>query len=183
MGLDMYLTKSHYVKQWDHQPPDDRYSVLVERGDKPVDYIKPERISGVTEEIAYWRKANAIHKWFVDNVQDGKDDCGSYYVSRDDLKRLLEVVTKVLDASKLVDGKIANGSRLVNGEWEPVLEDGKYIENPAVAQELLPCQDGFFFGGTAYDQWYYRDLEYTKKVLEEAIAEDGYGDFEYRSSW
>ena len=27
-------------------------------------------------QIASWRKANAIHKWFVDNVQDGVDDCG-----------------------------------------------------------------------------------------------------------
>ena len=25
------------------------------------------------DQIASWRKANAIHKWFVDNVQDGVD--------------------------------------------------------------------------------------------------------------
>ncbi len=29
----------------------------------------------IQEEVAYWRKANAIHKWFVENVQDGQDDC------------------------------------------------------------------------------------------------------------
>ena len=29
------------------------------------------------EEVGYWRKANAIHGWFVRNVQNGKDDCGT----------------------------------------------------------------------------------------------------------
>lgn len=29
----------------------------------------------IWKEIGYWRKANHIHKWFVDCVQDGEDDC------------------------------------------------------------------------------------------------------------
>jgi hypothetical protein len=24
--------------------------------------------------VGYWRKANAIHRWFVEHVQDGNDD-------------------------------------------------------------------------------------------------------------
>ena len=31
----------------------------------------------------YWRKSNQIHKWFVDNVQNGVDDCEYYPVTLD----------------------------------------------------------------------------------------------------
>jgi hypothetical protein len=55
----------------------------------------------VEAEIAYWRKANAIHDWFVKNVQDGKDDCQETYLEKDHLKSLLSVVNEVLqDTSK-----------------------------------------------------------------------------------
>ena len=29
-------------------------------------------------EIGYWRKSNQIHKWFVDNIQEGVDNCATY---------------------------------------------------------------------------------------------------------
>jgi hypothetical protein len=44
----------------------------------------------------YWRKANAIHQWFVANVQNEEDDCGVYEVSHDQLKRLTVDVNWVL---------------------------------------------------------------------------------------
>ena len=55
-------------------------------------------IYGVHVEVtcAYWRKANQIHAWFVDNVQQGNDDCGEYYVSHEKLKELLSLVNKAL---------------------------------------------------------------------------------------
>ncbi|HSU79430.1 MAG TPA: hypothetical protein VLK78_03375 [Candidatus Angelobacter sp.] len=37
---------------------------------------------GIRTELGYWRKANQIHHWFVENVQDGQDDCSSYEVKR-----------------------------------------------------------------------------------------------------
>jgi hypothetical protein len=42
-------------------------------------------------EVAYWRKVNAVHKWFVDNVQDGEDDCHEYGVPREKLQELLDI--------------------------------------------------------------------------------------------
>lgn len=63
MGRDMYLSKKHYVKNWDHMPPDRRYTVTVRVGGKRVNTIKSERVSHVVEEVAYWRKANQIHPW------------------------------------------------------------------------------------------------------------------------
>ena len=45
----------------------------------------------IFQDIAYWRKANQIHKWFVDNIQDGNDDCGNYIVTKEQLERLLSI--------------------------------------------------------------------------------------------
>ena len=71
MGLDMYLTKKSYIKNWDFMKPNEKHKVTIKKNNKIVKEIKPERISEVIEDVGYWRKANAIHKWFVDNVQDG----------------------------------------------------------------------------------------------------------------
>jgi len=70
MGLDMYLSKKTYVKQWSHNKPEDQYEVSVKRGGVTYPSIRPERVSYVTEEIMYWRKANQIHGWFVSNCQE-----------------------------------------------------------------------------------------------------------------
>lgn len=48
------------------------------------------------EDIGYWRKANAIHQWFVDNVQDGVDNCQEFEVRKEQLEELLEAVDKVI---------------------------------------------------------------------------------------
>jgi hypothetical protein len=48
------------------------------------------------DEIGYWRKANHIHQWFVENVQAGNDDCASYPVTQVQLSELLEVCNRVL---------------------------------------------------------------------------------------
>ncbi len=85
MGLDMYLTKKTYVKNWDHHKPEYRHEITIKQGGKIRDDIKPERICYIEEEVAQWRKANSIHKWFVDNVQNGKDDCRDYYVSHEQI--------------------------------------------------------------------------------------------------
>jgi hypothetical protein len=47
-------------------------------------------------EIATWRKANQIHHWFVETVQNGKDDMCSYEVSKDNLQELYNVCKNVL---------------------------------------------------------------------------------------
>ena len=94
MGLDMYLSKKTYVKYWEHNG-DDNYKVEVTKGGQPVK-IDPKKVSYIVEEVGYWRKANQIHRWFVQNVQNGNDDCGSYYVDRDKLQELLDACNEVL---------------------------------------------------------------------------------------
>jgi hypothetical protein len=139
----------------------------------------------ILEDVASWRKANAIHNWFVENVQEGVDDCGIYEVSKEQLENLLHICNLIKDKCRLVKGKIKNGERCENGRWTPIYEEGEYIENPAIAEEYLPTTDGFFFGGTEYDQWYMQDIEYTIEMLTKVLTET---DFEthmiaYRSSW
>jgi len=100
MGLDMYLEKRTYVRQWDFQKPEEQYNVEVTKGGEPAN-IKSERVTHVCEELGYWRKANQIHNWFVQNVQDGVDNCGEYAVSKADLQSLLDICLAVkLDHSQ-----------------------------------------------------------------------------------
>jgi hypothetical protein len=109
MGLDMYLHAKKYVEKvnWQALQNNDELSYdspeavfplwnnIVETAgmkDVAVD------IYGVHVEVtcAYWRKANQIHAWFVNNVQQGNDDCGEYYVSHEKLKSLLDLVNRAL---------------------------------------------------------------------------------------
>ena len=54
-------------------------------------------------EVGYWRKANQIHKWFVDNVQNGVDDCGEYKVTEEQLIELRDTCNQVLNDHSLAE--------------------------------------------------------------------------------
>jgi uncharacterized protein YneR len=95
MGLDMYLSKKNYIRQGEWYKPEVVNEVIVKTGGEIDTRIKPERVKYVVEEVGYWRKANQIHRWFVENVQNGIDECQSSYVSRDKLQDLLEVCKQV----------------------------------------------------------------------------------------
>jgi hypothetical protein len=188
MGLDMRAVRRVYVKQWDHQSDDERYAVNVARGGKPVQGIQSDRIAYIEEEVMVWRKANQIHKWFVDNVQDDNDDCGTYYVPWQKLEALFLICETVVEASKLVDGGIevaaVHSPEHPNGKTLRV--SGKVIEDATVANELLPTCKGFFFGSQEYDQSYLQDVEDTRQFAGRVLAEhqDGVpGDIHYQSSW
>ncbi len=154
MGLDMYLSGKRYMSKYFDESDSERIAKINEifgvSGEEENDYGAQE----VTFRLAYWRKANAIHQWFVENCQGGVDECQETWLDRDKLVELLDVCRTVLaDMSK--------------------------------AEELLPTQSGFFFGGTDYDEWYQRDLEYTVERLEKILADPAFQkiDFYYQSSW
>ncbi len=186
MGLDMYLLKKHYVGN-SYRKPRQMVKVIIPKNQKdaslPIKKIENKRIVEITEQVARWRKANAIHKWFVDNAQNGVDDCKEYYVSEEQLKDLRDLCEQVIKASKLVKGKVKNGYKYENGKLVPILEGGEYIKNPSVARKLLPTQEGFFFGSYDYDQWYMEDIKYTAKTLKKLLAKNDNGGFYYSSSW
>ena len=57
------------------------------------------------------------------------------------------------------------------------------LDNRERASELLPTASGFFFGGTDYDEYYFKDLENTVKIVDDCLALPKEWEFEYRSSW
>ena len=95
MGLDMYLKGKKWISSWNDNDKElgEKLNALVA--------VRPGRVEEVVCEAGYWRKANAIHKWFVDNVQDGEDDCGEYFVDDSALRKLLEVCERVLEDRSL----------------------------------------------------------------------------------
>lgn len=175
----MFLKKTTYIKNWKHAPS--RSDIVI---NKPK-HIKPKRASYITEEIGYWRKANAIHSWFVDNVQDGVDDCGEYEVYKKKMEELLAICERLLKELKTEKASVQTGTSSAGGKSKPIFTKGLTIKNPELAEELLPTKGGFFFGGTGYDNFYLQDLKDTVKILKTAIKECGYPGVRiyYSSSW
>ena len=187
MGLDMYLSQRFYVKNWDHMSEEQLTKITVEKGDKPIPGLDIKQISYITTEAMYWRKANSIHAWFVENVQGGKDECQESWVSHEKLAELNSIIKRVLESTKLIDGEVATSYSFkeVDGEQKmvPNLEPGKVLEDTSVAEELLPTSSGFFFGSTEYDQWYWEDLQRTHQELTKLLKGSPHGEFYYQASW
>ena len=157
MGLDMYLYRKEYVSTfaWTqdekavkeanlHSVIANHFNVDPNMGGIYVDYC-----------VAYWRKANAIHGWFVNTLAGGVDECQPIYVSLDKLIELRELANSV-------------------------------VLTPAMAGDILPPQDGFFFGSSDIDEWYISDMKNTVDMLDKIISSvspEDYPTFFYQASW
>lgn len=184
MGLDMYLDKRIYIGgQYDWNKVEGIVDIRADKKQIPIDLHK---VSYIAERVAYWRKANAIHNWFVENIQNGEDNCKEYSVSLDKLKELLELCRKVKRIAKIGNGLVKTSMTLKNGEWVQNYAKGKVIINADEVANILPIKEGFFFGYTDYNEYYLEDIDYTIKTLENIIKEDENGcmnDYVYSSSW
>ena len=157
MGLDMYLNKKTYTQRWSHQEKEKTFEVTVKRGGKKFSIIQPDRVSYVIERVGYWRKFNALHRWFVENVQKGEDDCGEYSVEREQLRELLKDLSKVIDNPKEAKNALPTASGFFFGGTE---------------------YDEFYF------QKVKETAELIESLLKEAEADPEYlGEFFYTSSW
>lgn len=183
MGLDMFLYKKTYVKNWSHQTPEKQHSVDVKLGGVQHRSIKPERVKYITEEVMYWRKANQIHGWFCKHTSEIEDGI-LYRVEREDLENLLLDCKKVLQILETAP----KGITQVVGGWK----DGEqyyvdvevYTDIPEVL-EILPPTQGFFFGSYELDDYYKEDIKDTIELLEEELSlpEVGWTEYEYHASW
>lgn len=113
MGLDMYLNRVPKVSSVSELTVvNERLNNAYKWGglQKAVKEIKEEKryiydidcsfspYSDTLEteiRVAYWRKFNALHRWFVENVQNGQDDCEVYIVTDEHLKSLKETLEKI----------------------------------------------------------------------------------------
>ena len=147
MGLDMYLEirkndyRSKYYK--------DKGCKMKLEYPKDITEIIPDltdlRISRQTKyEVGYWRKANQIHNWFMQNCANRDeydnpiDDCRPIEITVDKLEELLDTCKKVL-------------------------------ADHSLAGSLLPTADGFFFGSTEYDDYYFGEIEQTVEIIEPVL--------------
>ena len=168
MGLDMYLTARLDVYPSLYEGHGELQDALrkvlsdasVDGGAMPAekDYPNLGQVKGVTMRVGYWRKANSIHKWFVDNAQGGEDECRPHDVGREQLVELRDLCKSIL-----------------------AMPEGK--ERDRHAETVLPPQSGFFFGNSEVGPWYYDDLIDTVRMLDNALALPDSWDFIYQSSW
>jgi len=114
MGLDMYLEAEQYISDYDEK---DKPLLEAIKKNAPLG-LGEFRPKNVTFEIAYWRKANAIHNWFVTNVQEGKDKCQKSYVSLDQLTELHDLCNKVLDDISLAPTLLPSQKGFFFGSYE-----------------------------------------------------------------
>ena len=169
MGLDMYLEirKSEYRSKYSK----DKGSRLKLEYPKDITEFIPDltdlRISRQTNyEVGYWRKANQIHNWFMQNCANRDeydnpiDDCRPIEITVDKLEELLDTCKKVL-------------------------------ADHSLAGSLLPTADGFFFGSTEYDDYYFGEIEQTVEIIEPVLKfakhkleiKDYVWEVYYQASW
>ena len=148
MGLDMYLQRRKNMLQQEFSDAHD------------------DKLSG----IIYWRKVNAIHKYFVDYgalENMGGPNVGYYYITKEQLLNLLERITSILNGPEINETityhKIAD-------DMNEVHEDVKYNLDIELAKQILPTTSGFFFGSTEYNHWYHEDLVRTLDLIKGELA-------------
>jgi len=145
MGLDMYLYKKVYVgANYEHRNITGKIEIYENGNPIPVPFKK---VSEIVLQVGYWRKSNAIHRWFVDNVQDGVDECQEAYVSKENMQALLDVCKKVKAdkslASKLLpaqSGFFFGSTAYDEGYYADIEDTIKILEDA-----LTNSGDGYFY--------------------------------------
>lgn len=160
-----------------------RYNQLKDK----YDTVFKERLLNFShDEVGYWRKANQIHNWFVENAQEGVDDCGYYPVSKETLQDLHDVCKDIIDSiQELIDEderyEDLTVREFIDKEHSLDSLDGFHQLD---FSEQLPTCSGFFFGGTEYDVWYVIDVLNTIDILKPILEEqDENTVYVYHSSW
>jgi len=152
MGLDMYLKGKRYLSTWNEEGEDAKIS-------KDVSARFPEiagrTVNEITCELGYWRKANAIHGWFVRHVQDGRDECQESFVSQEKLTKLRDACRAVLADHTKADVLLPPTQGFFFGSSDV---DQYYLDDLAMTAKLLDS------------------------ILESNLAEKGW-DVYYQASW
>ena len=173
MGLDMYLYARKYVSKFDYTNFNREDGVMppVREEWKSLAALSPKGLMdnaqdfggiSISYPVGYWRKANAIHGWFVNVLADGEDECQEIPVDRKDFEILRDSCKAVLAADK------------------------DEMADEADHHGLEPTP-GFFFGGNEIDEWYVEYLKDTVTIIDNVLSiipEDNYDwQFIYQASW
>ena len=169
MGLDMYLYGERYISGTYGDDVTKQAAALTATLDAMGllhdDDVSKDHINGFSAKVTlgYWRKAWPIHRWLVENVQNGNDDCGEYRVQDDVLRELLSNCIAVLSARE--DPEIAHDTA-----WAYIPPSDNY------ESEILQNQEE--------EEYYYYHIQRTATILTHLLTSkfEDY-DFYYSSSW
>lgn len=106
MGLDSYLNATF---RFGSENPE-RAAITKKMGLIPADWDSEYTSISVRVPVGYWRKNNSLHGWMVKNIQNGQDDCGEYFVSRESLIELRDLCKKVNKNHKKAHKLLPTGS-------------------------------------------------------------------------
>ena len=159
MGLDMYLYKKHYYGgkyKVEEKGKENSHTMTLSGKFVTENDIDVNRVTYITEDVMTWRKVNAIHAWFIRNCSnDGETD---------DCSPLYVSVEQLKELLKACHNVIADTTK---------------------AKELLPPQEGFFFGNIEEDKYYFDELKRTVVELEKLFEKSAsnLAEYEYQASW
>lgn len=161
MGLEMYVEAEVYAGGWNHSNAEDKslYNEITNMVGLNKLASSDSPFCTVCVNVAYWRKANSIHAWMVQNLADGKDECQRIYLDHDHINKLINKCKAALSLYR--SGEIEGAGR------------------------MMPPQGGFFFGNTDVKDCWAKDMEDTIKQLAPLLDPElskKYS-FYYRASW
>ena len=155
MGLDMYLYRREYLSNYSWGKDEGRKQKFAAIADavgiqpcKDAPHIRVEVC------VAYWRKANAIHKWFCD-LDGGRDECQNIYVTREKLVELRDLCASVISQPAMAASVLPTQQGFFFGSYD---YDEWYMEDMKNTVDQLD------------------------EILRD-VPEDSWTDFIYRASW
>lgn len=114
MGLDMYLYAKKFVSNAEYLQQGDAFDIIASKVNATA-FIKDHLF--VEGQVAYWRKANAIHNWFI-NLHDSEDDGSPIGLGKDNLEELQRVCAEVISNPKLAEELLPTASGFFFGSTE-----------------------------------------------------------------
>lgn len=119
------------------------------------------------EEIAYWRKANAVRKYFVDKCGFPADgNCQPYPVKKEQLVTLVKIC---MDIWREYTWRVQEYTDEHPENTVQEMNDAVWADMQDYCEENLPSESGFFFGDTSYNDWYLNKLIYTAREITDVI--------------
>ena len=152
----MYLYRREYLSNYswgsDNEKEKAAFQSIVEAiGIEPTDQSPHIHVEVC---VAYWRKANSVHKWFCD-LDGGRDECQNIYVTRENLVTLRDLCASVISQPAMAADVLPTQPGFFFGSYD---YDEWYMEDMKNTVSQLD------------------------KILE-SVPEGGWTDFIYRASW
>jgi hypothetical protein len=132
----MYLYARQYVSRFDYKGQEriDTPDFTALAATAPEGLTKYGDFSGIEIDypVCYWRKANAIHGWFVNECAGGVDECQTIYVSRESLVKLRDLCMAAMKEPAMAGDILPPTSGFFFGSYdidEWYMEDMKFTVN------------------------------------------------------